>query len=117
GASPLRVPQVLQQGSRATDQVVFENYDDKNYGYLRTVVTADQLRIEYHAASDGPNIKAPDDSVTVDLASRDIGHFAATDQGRAAAIKTVQADAQRLARQQKNAAAAPKRAKRARSRR
>jgi hypothetical protein len=56
-----------------------------NYGYLRVVATATQLRIEYHAASDGPGSKAPDDYVTVDLASRQLAHFIATDQGRAKA--------------------------------
>lgn len=97
GDAPLRVPQVIQAGTRSTDQVVFESYDDKNYGYLRVVVTAEQLRIEYHAASDGPHIKAPDDYVTVDLATRDIAHFAAGDQGRGAAIQAVQQDVKRVA--------------------
>ena len=49
------------------DTVTFENYDDKSYGYLRILVNAQQLRIEYHPASDGPTTKTPDDSVTVDL--------------------------------------------------
>ena len=44
-----------------------ENYDDQDYGYLRVVVTATQLRIEYHPASDGEAAKTPDDFVTVDL--------------------------------------------------
>jgi hypothetical protein len=94
GQAPLRAPQILQQASATLDQVVFENYDDINYGYLRIVVTAAQLRIEYHAASDGPDSKAPDDSVTVDLRTRRLTQFAATDQGQAARI----AAARRLAR-------------------
>jgi hypothetical protein len=33
-------------------------------------VDPQQLRIEYHPASDGLNSKTPDDSVTIDLATR-----------------------------------------------
>jgi hypothetical protein len=39
------------------------------------------LRIEYHPASDGADAKTPDDFVTVDLATRKLVHFAATDFG------------------------------------
>jgi hypothetical protein len=73
---------------------VFENYDDVNYGYLRIVVTANQLHIQYHAASDGPTSKAPDDSVTVDLGTRRLTLFNPTDLGQAARV----AEVQRLAR-------------------
>ena len=85
GDPALRVPQVLQTAGGGLDQVVFENYDDLNYGYLRVVATASQLRVEYHAASDGPDVKSPDDSVTVDLQGRQIAHYAAPDLGRPAA--------------------------------
>jgi hypothetical protein len=84
GGAPLRAPQVLQNAAAGIDQVVFENYDDLNYGYLRIVVTDAQLRVEYHAASDGPNSKAPDDSVTVDLATRRLAQYAANDLGQPA---------------------------------
>jgi hypothetical protein len=47
---------------------VLENYDDQHYGYLRIVVDASQLRIQYHPASDGAGAKPPDDIVIVDLA-------------------------------------------------
>ena len=61
----------MQAGERhATTQVTFENYDDTDYGYLRIVVDPEQLRIEYHPASDGAAAKTPDDSVTIDLATR-----------------------------------------------
>ena len=43
------------------DTVTFENYDDKSYGYLRILVNAQQLRIEYHPASDGATTKTPDE--------------------------------------------------------
>ena len=70
----LRTPQPLQFAGHA-DKVVLENYDDQDYGYLRLVVTQQQLRIEYHPASDGAAAKTPDDFVTVDLATRKLVHF------------------------------------------
>jgi hypothetical protein len=48
---------------------------NQDYGYLRVVVTASQLRIEFHPAGDGEGAKTPDDFVTVDLASRKLVHF------------------------------------------
>ena len=83
----LRTPQVVQRAQGKTDQVVFENYDDQNYGYLRVIVNATQLRIEYHPASDGPLAKTPDDFVTVDLATRKLVHFSATDLGHHHAVQ------------------------------
>ena len=74
GAGPLRTPMMLDT-TQADGQVQLENYDDLNYGYLRILVTRAQLRIEYHPASDGSGAKTPDDSVTVDLATRQIAHF------------------------------------------
>jgi Calcineurin-like phosphoesterase len=85
----LRTPQVIQTAHGQTDQVVFENYDDQDFGYLRVVVNARQLRIEYHPASDGSGAKTPDDFVTVDLASRKLVHFAASDLGHQEAIGEV----------------------------
>jgi Calcineurin-like phosphoesterase len=90
GQAPLRAPQILQKAAPGVDQVVFENYDDINYGYLRIVVTAAQLNIQYHAASDGPNSKAPDDSVTVDLGTRRLTQYSPTDLGQAARVAAVQ---------------------------
>jgi len=58
--------------SNGDDQVVFENYDDTDYGYLRVIADQQQLRIEYHPSSDAEVSKTPDDSVTVDLATRKI---------------------------------------------
>jgi hypothetical protein len=72
--APLRTPQQLQTPGHA-DKVMLENYDDQDYGYLRVVATAKQLRIEYHPASDGENAKTPDDFVTVDLSTRKLVHF------------------------------------------
>ena len=69
GANALRTPQSLEVAGHA-DPVTLESYDDEDYGYLRVIVSATQLRIEYHPASDGSGAKTPDDKVTVDLASR-----------------------------------------------
>jgi hypothetical protein len=52
--------------------LTFENYDDTDFGYLRIIVTAQTMRIEYHPASDGAGAKTPDDVVTVNLSSRTI---------------------------------------------
>ncbi len=87
----LRTPQVFIAGSAQEDAVTFENYDDRNYGYLRLVVGAQQLRIEYHPASDGLAVKTPDDQVTVDLATRRPAAYRANDLGypqEAAAVRS-----------------------------
>jgi Calcineurin-like phosphoesterase len=74
----LRVPTELPQFAKGGDVVVFENYDDQDYGYLRVIVTTDQLRIEYHPATDGRGAKTPDDHVTVDLNTHKIAYFDVT---------------------------------------
>jgi hypothetical protein len=81
GQPPLRAPQLIQAASKDTDAVVLESYDDQNYGYLRIIANATQLRIEYHPAVDGPHTKTPDDQVTIDLATRKVTHFVARDSG------------------------------------
>jgi len=88
-ANPLRAPQIVQAASAQDDQIVLENYDDQNYGYLRIIVNASQLRIEYHPASDGPVTKTPDDFVTVDLRSRLLVNFVASDLGTPAAAAAI----------------------------
>jgi hypothetical protein len=52
--------------------LTLENYDDKDYGYMRVVVDAQSLRIEFHLGSDGPTVKTPNDVVTVNLADHTI---------------------------------------------
>ena len=54
GGQTMRAPQVIQNATASSDLVVFESYDDQNYGYLRIVVTQSQLRIEYHPATRRP---------------------------------------------------------------
>jgi hypothetical protein len=65
--TPISLP-VFAQPER-NDSVSLNNYDFKNYGYLRILVNAKQLHMEYHPASDGTDTKTPDDVVTVDLAT------------------------------------------------
>jgi hypothetical protein len=89
GTPALRAPQIIQAAKGRADQVVLESYDDQDYGYLRVVVTAEQLRIEYHPASDGDAAKTPDDFVTVDLATRRLVHFVSNDLGRPAAATEI----------------------------
>ncbi len=60
-AGPLRTPVKL------SDELIFENYDDKNYGYLRVVVDKTNLVIEYHDAE--IDQKSSSDAVTVDIKS------------------------------------------------
>jgi hypothetical protein len=75
GSPTIRVPVSQPSLGTAGDRVTFESYDDQNFGYLRMITNEQQLRLEYHPASDGPNAKSPDDQVTVDLVSRKIVHF------------------------------------------
>jgi len=75
GNPALRAPALQAPLSDGDDKVVFENYDDQNFGYLRILVDTKQLRIEYQPASDGDAAKTPDDFVTVDLASRTLIHY------------------------------------------
>jgi hypothetical protein len=77
----LRTPQTFISASSTEDAVTFENYDDTNYGYLRVIVDAQQLRIEYHPASDGLAAKTPDDQVTIDLRTRKQIPYTANDLG------------------------------------
>jgi len=52
--------------------LTLESYDDTDYGYLRIVVNAQTMTIEFHPESDGGTTKTPDDDVTINLASRTI---------------------------------------------
>jgi Calcineurin-like phosphoesterase len=54
------------------DTLTLQSYDDTDYGYLRVVVNALTLTIEFHPESDGGVTKTPDDTVTVNLQTRAI---------------------------------------------
>ena len=71
--TPVEVP-AFEQPERK-DVVTFESYDGTDYGYLRILVDTQQLRIEHHPAADSITTKTADDTVTVDLASRNLIHF------------------------------------------
>ena len=75
GTTALRTPQAQPSLSDGSDNVVFENYDDQDFGYLRIIANTAQLRIEYHPASDGEDAKTPDDAVTVDLTTYKLTPF------------------------------------------
>jgi hypothetical protein len=89
GAPALRTPQIVQAAGAGTDQLVFESYDSRDYGYLRIVATAAQLRIEYHPAGDASGAKTPDDAVTVDLRARTLTQFTPKDLGWSRAVRAV----------------------------
>jgi len=64
--NPVRTPYPID------DTLTLNSYDDTHYGYLRVVVNAQTMRIEYHPESDGTTTKTPDDRVTVNLATRTV---------------------------------------------
>lgn len=51
------------------DTLTLESYNTTDYGYLRVVVNADTMRIEFHPESDGGTVKTPNDVVTIALAN------------------------------------------------
>lgn len=60
----------IRTPAQVTSSLVFENYDDRHYGYLRVTVTEALLKFEFHPAEDGSAEKTPDDRVVVDLKTR-----------------------------------------------
>jgi hypothetical protein len=54
------------------DTLTLESYDDTDYGYLRVIVNAQTMRIEFHPEADGAVTKTPNDVVTVNLSTRTI---------------------------------------------
>ena len=52
--------------------LTLENYDDTDFGYLRVIVSATTIRIEFHPESDGGTTKTPNDVVTVTLANHTV---------------------------------------------
>ncbi len=52
------------------DSLSLVSYDDTHFGYLRIVVNATTLRLEFHPAEDGSATKTPDDAFTLDLKTR-----------------------------------------------
>jgi len=52
--------------------LTLESYDDTDFGYLRVIVNATTMTIEFHPASDGSTVKTPDDTVTITLATHTV---------------------------------------------
>lgn len=73
GHSPLSsMRSILRTPYKIDDTLTLENYNATDYGYLRVVINAKTMRIEFHTAIDGSPGKTPSDSVVVDLATRSI---------------------------------------------
>ncbi len=71
--TPIAMPGFAQP--ERGDTVTLDNYDFKSFGYLRVIVDAKQLRIEFHPEGDGVTTKTPDDFVTVLLANGTLVHY------------------------------------------
>jgi len=73
GHSPLSAMSATYRTPYTIDSTLtLESYDDTDYGYLRVVVNATTLRVEFHPQSDGGTTKTPDDVVTVTLATHTV---------------------------------------------
>ena len=73
GHSPLskmsgtyRTPYVID------DTLTLENYDATDFGYLRVLVNATTMTVEFHPQSDGTTTKTPNDVVTITLATHTV---------------------------------------------
>lgn len=73
GHSPLSTMRATYRTPYQIDSTLtLESYDDTDYGYLRVIVNAETMRIEFHPQHDGGTTKTPDDVVTVTLATHTI---------------------------------------------
>jgi len=71
GHSPLSTMRSIVRTPYPIDSTLtLESYDDTDYGYLRVIVNATTMTIEFHPEADGGTTKTPDDSVTINLAAR-----------------------------------------------
>jgi Calcineurin-like phosphoesterase len=70
GHSPLSPMRATYRTPYVIDNTLtLESYDTMDYGYLRVIVNATTMRIEFHPQHDGGTIKTPNDVVTVTLAT------------------------------------------------
>ncbi|MGB8478418.1 MAG: metallophosphoesterase [Acidobacteriaceae bacterium] len=73
GHSPLSVMRgTYRTPYKIDDTLTLESYDDTHYGYLRVMVNAQTMTIEFHPESDGGVVKTPDDTVTINLRTRTV---------------------------------------------
>lgn len=70
GHSPLSSMRAAYRTPYKIDATLtLESYDATDYGYLRVIVNAQTMRIEFHPQSDGGTTKTPNDVVTITLAT------------------------------------------------
>src|SRR5579862_3215062 len=68
GHSPLsKMRSTLRTPYPIDNTLTLESYDETDFGYLRIVVNATTLRIEFHPQNDGATTKTPDDVVKINL--------------------------------------------------
>ena len=73
GHSPLsKMRTTYRTPYKIDDTLTLESYDETDYGYLRVVVDAETMRIEFHPQADGGATKTPDDDVTITLANHTV---------------------------------------------
>jgi hypothetical protein len=73
GHSPLSAMRATYRTPYVIDSTLtLESYDATDYGYLRVVVNATTMSIEYHPQHDGGTTKTPDDVVTITLATHTV---------------------------------------------
>jgi len=73
GHSPLSsMRSTVRTPYKIDSTLTLESYDDTDYGYLRVIVNASTMTIEFHPQHDGGTTKTPDDVVTINLAARTI---------------------------------------------
>lgn len=69
GHDPLsRMRTTLRTPYPISNTLTLNSVDDTDFGYLRVIVDAQTLTVEYHPQHDGGATKTPDDRVTVNLA-------------------------------------------------
>lgn len=70
GHSPLSPMRATFRTPLVIDNTLtLESYDTTDYGYLRVIVNATTMTIEFHPQHDGGTIKTPNDTVTITLAT------------------------------------------------
>ncbi len=52
--------------------LTLNSYDDTHFGYLRVIVNAQTMTVEFHPESDAGVTKTPDDQVIIDLATHQV---------------------------------------------
>lgn len=73
GHSPLEAMRgTLRTPYPIDSTLTLESYDGTDYGYLRVIVNAATLTVEFHPQSDGGTTKTPNDVVTVTLATHTV---------------------------------------------